>query len=165
MKLLLRVHNALCRMTYLTTDVFSVQLLLSMACCFGYITSNMYYLSNTLLNKIQDTSEGAGYRKLVFLVFASYWIVVTFLELLFIITACERPVKAAQRTAEICHDIQVKERLPHLHTELQAYSDLLEFQKISLSCCGLFSLDNTLIYSIIGGAATYCVIIIQFGYN
>uniref|UniRef100_A0A8D9A221 Gustatory receptor 28b n=1 Tax=Cacopsylla melanoneura TaxID=428564 RepID=A0A8D9A221_9HEMI len=142
MKLLLRVHNALCRMTYLTTDVFSVQLLLSMACCFGYITSNMYYLSNTLLNKIQDTSEGAGYRKLVFLVFASYWIVVTFLELLFIITACERPVKA-----------------------LQAYSDLLEFQKISLSCCGLFSLDNTLIYSIIGGAATYCVIIIQFGYN
>ncbi|KAI5712967.1 hypothetical protein M8J76_005730 [Diaphorina citri] len=162
-KLLLRVHNALCRVSHLTSDVFAVQILLSVASCFAYLTSNLYYLSITLLNVYQIEESNRGYRKLVFLLFCSYWIVSMFLELLFIVKACERPVKAAQKTAEICHDIQVKERLPHLHTELQAYSDLLEYQKISLTCCGLFPLDSTLIYSIIGGAATYCVIIIQFG--
>lgn len=59
-----------------------------------YLTSNLYYLSITLLNVYQIEESNRGYRKLVFLLFCSYWIVSMFLELLFIVKACERPVKA-----------------------------------------------------------------------
>ncbi|XP_026681992.1 uncharacterized protein LOC103512808 [Diaphorina citri] len=107
-KLLLRVHNALCRVSHLTSDVFAVQILLSVASCFAYLTSNLYYLSITLLNVYQIEESNRGYRKLVFLLFCSYWIVSMFLELLFIVKACERPVKA----------ISANDKPPHAHDTL-----------------------------------------------
>ena len=69
----------------------------------------------------------------------------------------------ARRTGPVVHKLLLRQTLLRdISTELQLFSIQLLSNKVEFSAAGFFPVNLSLVYSMVGAATTYIIILLQF---
>ncbi|XP_044265411.1 putative gustatory receptor 28b [Tribolium madens] len=151
-ELLMELHDFLTDVGNKLNDSFSVQILSCLTSQFlteVFTIFYLYYESLILKNKI---------AALVWFM----WALWTTLEIFYVTINCHLTTKEAKNTGIAIHKVLMNESDPNVKRKLMVFSQQINHRPLQFTACGLFYIDATLIFTIVGAAATYLLIMLQF---
>ncbi|KAI5743893.1 hypothetical protein M8J77_023363 [Diaphorina citri] len=163
-KAMLRLHYYLCDVCSSINEVYGIKILLIIGYDFLTITSILFKLTSNLLSTSSNSSSSispVGNENFNMMAHIYLCLLKCFM-LYLIVRTTDGVTKEAGKLLKISHKLQLKNDQANLNLELQCFIQRLERHKISFTAYGFFPLDYTLLYTIIGAATTYWVILVQF---
>ncbi|KAI5703976.1 hypothetical protein M8J75_000635 [Diaphorina citri] len=163
-KAMLRLHYYLCDVCSSINEVYGIKILLIIGYDFLTITSILFKLTSNLLSTSSNSSSSIsplGNENFNMMAHIYLCLLKCFM-LYLIVRTTDGVTKEAGKLLKISHKLQLKNDQANLNLELQCFIQRLERHKISFTAYGFFPLDYTLLYTIIGAATTYWVILVQF---
>ncbi|KAK4883534.1 hypothetical protein RN001_006853 [Aquatica leii] len=155
-------HHKLCTISKKLNKVYAAQILLFMMQAFlmlvtvSFFLIKMYYLRS--FNQI-TINDKIYYANMLF-----FHIVL----LLSITLICASTAKEARRAGTILHNVvpmYAFSTINHLDLGAACFSLQLLHHNVKFTACRLFPIDETLLYTIVGAATTYLVIVLQFEFG
>ncbi|XP_024939267.1 gustatory receptor for sugar taste 43a isoform X2 [Cephus cinctus] len=149
---LITVHSSLCDTVLLINTAFGVPVLVVTLTCLLHLIITPYVL-------IIDAN---GSNNGLFLATQCLWCVLHIGRMFIIVQPCYEASTKAKTTAVIVSQLLSWNLDSDIRKQLEIFSLQLLHRPIDFSACGLFSLDRSLVTSIVGSVTTYLVILIQF---
>ncbi|XP_063977364.1 uncharacterized protein LOC135162643 [Diachasmimorpha longicaudata] len=138
------------------TDFYSFPTLLVIGVLCGALLTTSYYMVVPFLAQTREISIMRMINSLAYLGIHGFPLVI-------LTTGVTSVSREMNLTAAAVHNLLEQSILDRrLKSELKLFSMKLLHQRLEFSCCGIFSLDCTLLHSITSMIATYLVILIQF---
>uniref|UniRef100_A0A3F2ZEQ5 Gustatory receptor n=1 Tax=Phlebotomus papatasi TaxID=29031 RepID=A0A3F2ZEQ5_PHLPP len=97
-----------------------------------------------------------------FLIFGVFYISCTTASVCLYIGICERMQQEMSTTAKILHEFPVHKTDDRLKESINRFSLQILQEKRPISVCGMFNVDNTLLYSMISSMTSYLILLVQF---
>ncbi|KAI9577091.1 putative gustatory receptor 2a [Glossina fuscipes fuscipes] len=153
------IYDRLHSQSVVVNHCFGVSMLINVGNDFISITSNCYWIfinfkdfSSTVIDFLQIACS-------------AIWSVPHLLNVLVLAFICERTVHTSVDMALILHRINSNFNNDKYGSAVTQFSLQLLHQKLSLTAAGFFTIDSTLLYTIVGATTTYLIILIQFHLN
>uniref|UniRef100_A0A1B0GF32 Gustatory receptor n=1 Tax=Glossina morsitans morsitans TaxID=37546 RepID=A0A1B0GF32_GLOMM len=153
------IYDRLHSQSVVINHCFGVSMLINVGNDFISITSNCYWIfinfkdfSSTVIDFLQIACS-------------AIWSVPHLLNVLVLAFICERTVHTSVDMALILHRINSNFNNDKYGSAVTQFSLQLLHQKLSLTAAGFFTIDSTLLYTIVGATTTYLIILIQFHLN
>ncbi|KAJ3647481.1 hypothetical protein Zmor_019358 [Zophobas morio] len=144
------LHHHLSKLVRLFNDAFGLILLLMFAVSFVIIVISIFYLNVVLKTSVFYAID----------VFNPLLANVTFvMNVVYICDACYSTIEEVKRTGELIHRIDTEDC--DIRDEIEMFSLQIANEEVEFNAAGFFSINYTLIFSIIGGVTTYIIILIQ----
>ncbi|XP_063975648.1 gustatory receptor for sugar taste 43a-like [Diachasmimorpha longicaudata] len=133
---------------------FPVLLIICYCCCSCIDTGYFYIMTLMLPEKKGDNNV---------LIDAIFCVLMNFYPIIILSTSVNSFQAETEHTADIVYDM-METCAAHKDVELSLNNFAVELlhKKVSFNACGLFSLDCTLLHSILAMIATYLLILVQF---
>jgi len=160
-----QTYSDLYDITETINGIYGYQITLELAYDFVSFVSCLYYALEALSNvKKTGDCELRGEERIMLEVACSLcWVTQNFLRILSITSSCFAAGEEARRTGTVVHKLLLRQSLLRdTSTELQLFSKQLLNNKVEFSAGGFFPVNLSLAYSMVGAAATYIIILIQF---
>ncbi|KAJ3649043.1 hypothetical protein Zmor_020805 [Zophobas morio] len=150
------LHLRLCFAGKLLNEYFSIQILLVIGFAFVGFTTNAYYSFDVISdNFINNNSSFDDLPTTIIWTFAK------FAELLSISVICAITKNEVNQTGEILY--QLKQRFKKtVATQIHLFGKQIMHCDFKFTAFDFFNIDMTLFYGVIGSAATYLTVLIQF---
>ncbi|XP_018578981.1 putative gustatory receptor 28a [Anoplophora glabripennis] len=149
-----KIHMILTDTARLTNKTFCFQQLLKIAISFVSIIAGLFLFA--MVFAVKDPSK-LRIDKLFFL-----WTLSNALEIFVVVWISAETCKEANECPIILHRIRNSSANEDLKSLIDLHSLQMYHSKLSFSVCGLFPLDYSLLFSVVAGATTYLIILIQF---
>ncbi|KAF5307188.1 hypothetical protein FQR65_LT00704 [Abscondita terminalis] len=147
------IHHELCKITEIINERYGVVLLMAFVNTFIYTVVNLY-LCNTIWRKWTiDDKE----RITVVLIFECLLFIV---ETVYGCHICDSTVEESNKSGIIIHKIDTDNNT--IKDQIAMFSLQIAHKRMEYSAAGLFPINYSLIFSIIGGVTANLVILIQF---
>jgi gustatory receptor len=151
------IHDILCDISASVNSMYGLQILLSMVSAFIETTTNMSYSATSM--KLDDhTNEDFFYSVLC----PMLWALVHFLQLFWITGSCNAASGEADRTVNLLQKLLL---LPEIHpatlTEIRLFLQQVNNRKLRFTAWGLFTINRTILGSIVGTIATFLVLLVE----
>uniref|UniRef100_A0A1B0A807 Gustatory receptor n=1 Tax=Glossina pallidipes TaxID=7398 RepID=A0A1B0A807_GLOPL len=153
------IYDRLHSQSVVINHCFGVSMLINVGNDFISITSNCYWIfinfknfSSTVIDFLQIACS-------------AIWSIPHLLNVLVLAFICERTVHTSVDMALILHRINSNLNNDKYGSAVTQFSLQLLHQKLSLTAAGFFTIDSTLLYTIVGATTTYLIILIQFNLN
>ncbi|KAG5672853.1 hypothetical protein PVAND_002942 [Polypedilum vanderplanki] len=155
---LCRAHDEICEIAKQVNRMFSIQMLITMAYGFIYITAQFYFMYCGLLDQtipaLFNTANNIGLTISGITYTAYKFIVVIYISW--------RTKIDSQKTGVQLHKISNVVDENHLYNVCNHLSLKLLNHHLNFTACGFFDLDMETIYAISGAITSYLIILIQF---
>ncbi|KAG4071157.1 hypothetical protein HA402_007642 [Bradysia odoriphaga] len=154
-----RLHEDLCDTCYITEQYFGIQMLTIVCIAFLVIVFNSYYVLEVALGNGQY-NKNIGDKE--FVVFFVYQMCMYVLAVLAIVQSSHSATAENEKCSIFVH------KLLNIFSEIEVKEKLLQFsiqllhRRVKFTAFGLFPLDRTLIFTIVGATTTYLIILVQF---
>ncbi|XP_055633109.1 putative gustatory receptor 28b [Toxorhynchites rutilus septentrionalis] len=157
------IQGELCDACNGVEDYFSVQMLAIVTISFVISVFDSYYILETI---IADSFTHWPFSKAQFVAFFLYQAVVYVVGVIKIVYWSNSAVKENEKIAVNVHKlINANNYDEELTRQLSHLSLQLTHRKVTFTAYGFFNLDFTLLFTLIGAATTYLVILVQFSLN
>lgn len=154
------IYDDLCDISVLANSMYGLQLLLQIGVSTAELISAVYFILYTIL-AIQNMTAST-ISKITGLMTA--WLLLTFFKLISITVPCQSATNKVENTVALVQKLLLVERFDQdTIAELQLFSHQLFQRKVKFTAFGFLHLDYSLLFTIIGGATTYLVIVTQYG--
>ncbi|KAJ9578828.1 hypothetical protein L9F63_004932, partial [Diploptera punctata] len=141
--------------------MYQVQILMFTTSTFVELTSNLYYTFVTIKSIASFDMIEAIYAMETFV-----WALLDFMLLFCITGSCNKITQESWRTSCLLQKLLL---LPGIDAitcdELKLFLDLVKEKQVKFTVCGFFTLNFTVLSSIIGAVTTLLVIFVQFNPN
>ncbi|EFA07633.1 gustatory receptor 155 [Tribolium castaneum] len=150
------LHLQLCSAGKLLNEYFSIQILFLVALSFVGFTTNAYYSLDVIADNFANNERGVDIIPATLI-----WTVCRFIELVLISVICTATKNEVRATGELLY--QVKDRFQSdIAVQLQLFGKQILHCDFKFTAFDFFDVDMTMFYGVIGSAATYLTILIQF---
>ncbi|XP_072745373.1 gustatory receptor for sugar taste 43a-like [Anoplolepis gracilipes] len=149
---LVTVHGSLCDTISLINSAYGVVVLVNTITCLMNLIITPYFL-------IMETNERL---ETLFLVDQILWCIFHIWRLLIIVQPAYATTMQAKKTAVLVSQLLFASHDRKGMKELEIFLLQLIHRPLEFTACGLFTLDRTLLTSIVSTVTTYLVILIQF---
>ncbi|XP_049537189.1 putative gustatory receptor 28b [Anopheles darlingi] len=160
---LAEIQDALCEACSYAEEYFTIQMLTIVTIVFLIIVFNSYYVLDALIG---TTSEDTAFSKKQFVLFFLCQTMVYGFGVFSIVYGSSSMLRENDNISVNVHKllniISYGKDFQELGTKLVNLSLQMIHRKVYFSACGLFSLDFTLIFTLVGAVTTYLVILIQY---
>ncbi|KAM7347934.1 gustatory receptor 2a [Cochliomyia hominivorax] len=153
------VYNRLFNISEIINRYFGVSMLINVGNDFISITSNCYWI----FYNFQDFHSTRN--DFLLIAGSAVWTIPHLVNVLVLAILCERTVQTTNCIALSLHRIDIDIINDNHNSVIEQFSLQLLHQKISITAAGFFSIDCTLLYTIVGATTTYLIILIQFHMN
>ncbi|XP_049288830.1 putative gustatory receptor 28b [Anopheles funestus] len=155
------IQDALCEACSCAEDYFTIQMLTIVTIVFVIIVFNSYYVLDALLG---STSRDTPFSKGQFAMFFLCQAMVYGFGVFNIVYGSSSLVQENDNIGSNVHKLlnAAAGADSELAGKLMQLSLQMLHRKVRFSACGLFSLDFTLLFTLVGAATTYLVILIQY---
>ncbi|XP_046435258.1 gustatory and pheromone receptor 32a-like [Neodiprion fabricii] len=150
-----KAYSELCKLTRTVNYAFGIQNLLSMGISFVVVTGMLYTICRAL------SLGGLTYATVRNIISATLWSGIYILKILVISHICWRTGNEARRTGKLIYDLLESRVDKNLQNEIEAFSVQIIQHPIEFNAHGFFTLDFTLVQSMIASVSTYLVILLQ----
>ncbi|EFA07619.1 gustatory receptor 122 [Tribolium castaneum] len=144
------LHHRLSKLIKQLNATYGLILLLMFTSHFIFIVVSIFYMSAYLI------SNPIMWDRVMLLTFWSAFFIV---NVLYICNQCYNTVEETKQTKKIIHKIQ-SENMTVMDV-VEMFSQQIESHNICFTAVGFFRIDHTLLSTIVGGATTYFIILIQ----
>nr|WKF45116.1 gustatory receptor 8 [Podabrus annulatus] len=152
-------HQQLYSASVELNDAFSIQILLLIASTFLNSIMTLFFWSIKSVHPTESFSNADA-------LFTTTELSCSVVQIFFIVVICSQTAIEAQRSGALLHYImpttKVLANRKALQIQLSSFSLQLADYNVNFNACGVFPINETLIYTIVGTAATYLIIVIQF---
>jgi hypothetical protein len=159
-----QTYSDLYDITESINGIYGYQITLELAYDFVSFVSFLYYALEVTSN-VKNTEDRnlRGEDRIVLEVACSLcWVTLTLVRILSITASSFAAGDEARRTATVVHKLLLRQSLLRdTSTELQLFSIQLLHNKVEFSAGGFFPVNLSLVYSMMGAATTYIIILIQ----
>ncbi|XP_022904943.2 putative gustatory receptor 28b [Onthophagus taurus] len=152
-----RFHIKLANAATFLNHAFRVQLLLLISTSFVGIVSSLFLIAINFKDSEDEDKNTKNWNYMF-----TTWAFTNALALVVIVHTTSRICDEANRCPKILHAIRNKTADSKLHETIEMYSLQMYHNRLQFDVCGLFSLDYTLLYTIVASVTTHLVILIQF---
>ncbi|XP_023296580.2 putative gustatory receptor 2a [Lucilia cuprina] len=153
------LYNRLFNLSEILNGYFGVSMLINVGNDFISITSNCYWI----FYNFQDFHSTRN--DFLLIAGSAVWCVPHLLNVLVLAILCEKTVQTTNSIALGLHRIDIDIMNDNHNSVIEQFSLQLLHQKMSITAAGFFSIDCTLLYTIVGATTTYLIILIQFHMN
>ncbi|XP_055845346.1 putative gustatory receptor 2a [Episyrphus balteatus] len=150
------IYNRLWELSILVNKCFGLSILVIVGMDFLAITSNLYWIFLNL-NKYSTVYEG-----FVRVIASAIWSLSHVFNILTIALMCHKTVESTSEIALGVHRIQIDLYNDNHNSLIEQFSLQLIHQKLHFTAFGFFTIDCSLLYTIVGATTTYLIILIQF---
>ncbi|XP_073828631.1 gustatory receptor 2a [Musca autumnalis] len=153
------LYNRIFLLTEIFNRYFGISMLINLGNDFISITSNCYWIFINFKNFASTTKD--------FLQIAgsSVWSIPHLLNVLILAISCDKTMESTTNMALGLHRINIDTFNDNHNSVIQQFSLQLLHQKIIITAAGFFTIDCSLLYTIVGATTTYLIILIQFHLN
>nr|WVD93558.1 gustatory receptor 4 [Graphosoma rubrolineatum] len=137
-------------------ESFSLQLLLISFVSFFNLTINMFFIADYVVN------EASINRSKMVPVYLG-WITIFSSMIIFPVYSCHRTIKQAKEFNTQLYQLMIDDTTNDISNNKKLRLHIAMKREVVFTACGFFTLDYTLVHSMIAAATTYLVILIQFG--
>jgi gustatory receptor len=157
------VFSDLCDVTELINKIYGYQIILEVAYNFVSLVSYLYYALETLTDKKTADHNKRGEDSVILEVVSSLcWVTQNLIRVISITASCFAASEEARRTSTVVHKLLLRQTLKgDTSAELQNFSMQLLSNKVEFTAGGFFSVNLSLVYSMVGVATTYIIILLQ----
>ncbi|GFG35597.1 hypothetical protein Cfor_00076, partial [Coptotermes formosanus] len=144
--------------------IYGYQITLELAYNFVSLVSYLYYALEVLSNVRRTGDRKLRGEESIMLEVASSlcWVALNLIRILSITASCFAAGDEARRTGTVVHKLLLRPTLlGDTLTELQLFSIQLLSNKVEFSAGGFFPVNLSLVYSMVGAATTYIIILLQ----
>lgn len=158
-----QVFSDLCDVTELINKIYGYQIILEVAYNFVSLVSYLYYALETLTDKKTADHNKRGEDSVILEVVSSLcWVTQNLIRVISITASCFAASEEARRTSTVVHKLLLRQTLKgDTSAELQNFSMQLLSNKVEFTAGGFFSVNLSLVYSMVGVATTYIIILLQ----
>ncbi|KAK4883535.1 hypothetical protein RN001_006854 [Aquatica leii] len=153
-------HQKLCELSENVNKAYSFQLLFMLIALFLNSIMTLFYWA------IQSVPENKTKIFIADVIYMNNKFIFGVIQILILVYVCSSTSEEAKKTSRLIHDIippsNMLQNREALQIQLSCFSLQLANHNIEFNACGIFSINESLIYSIIGAASAYLVIVIQF---
>jgi gustatory receptor len=145
-------------------EIYGYQITLELAHDFVSLVSHLYYALEVLSNvrKTGDRNMRAEDSDMLEVACTLSWVTQNLVSILSITASCFAAGDEARRTGTVVHKLLLRQTLlGDTLTELQLFSMQLLSNKVEFSAGGFFPVNLSLVYSMVGAATTYIIILLQ----
>ncbi|XP_055599632.1 putative gustatory receptor 28b [Uranotaenia lowii] len=139
-------------------ETFTVQIVIIFSLIFVLIVNQLYFLIVVLFNFIKEGTLLETHHVAAMFLLCT----LNFYEVYCIGDSCEHTMAQANRTSEILHRFNALNMDPRLKQSVEMFLVQLMHQPIRFTACGMFTLDYSILFSIVTSATSYLIILIQF---
>ncbi|XP_026465012.1 putative gustatory receptor 28b [Ctenocephalides felis] len=150
-----QLHTKLCKISRQLNSAYNIQIILYVALTFVVVVTQLYYVALGFMDPVNE------YRSTSEIIMSVNWANYHLIGVIALAVSCHRASKEAARTGVLLHRMRNRHQ-SRVKEVIEMWSLQLLHQKLGYTAGGLFSIDMTLVYSIIGSMTTYLVILIQF---
>jgi gustatory receptor len=151
------IHDVLCDVCTAANSMYGLQIFLCMVSAFIETATNISYSVTSTKLEIR-TNEDLFSDKL----YPLLWALVHFLQLFVITGSCNAASEEADRTGNLLQKLLL---LPELHpatlNEIRLFSQQVSNRKLRFTAWGLFTINYTILGSIVGAITTLLLILVQ----
>ncbi|XP_030379682.1 putative gustatory receptor 2a [Scaptodrosophila lebanonensis] len=151
-----QLYEHLWRLVGLLNRCYGLSMLFQVGNDFLAITSNCYWI---FLNFKKFTSSPVEFLQVVA---STLWSAPHLVNVLVLALMCENASQYPTRLAVSLHRIQLDLENDNHNALVTQFSLQLVHQRLTFSAAGFFTVDCTLLYTIVGATTTYLIILIQF---
>lgn len=159
-----QTYSDLYDITESINGIYGYHLTFELAYDFVSFVSFLYYALEVLSNAWKTGDRNLRREELIMLEVATSlcWATQNFLRILSITASCFAAGDEARRTGTVVHKLLLRQTLLRdTLTELQLFSTQLLSNKVEFSAGGFFPINLSLVYSMVGAATTYIIILFQ----
>ncbi|KAE8573174.1 Gustatory receptor 154c [Halyomorpha halys] len=149
----LLLFDLLCSTCKTLNSCFSQQLLHFFSVVVFVFVHNLYYA-------ILEISKNK-FHKVLFIKTST--MVIFFFVSIIITTLCQKISKEAKEFNALLYQLMIDDKTNDIATNKKLQLHIAMKREVQFTACGFFTLDYTLVHSMIAAATTYLVILIQFG--
>jgi gustatory receptor len=160
-----QTYSDLYDITESINEIYGYQITLELAYNFVSFVSNLYYALELISNERKTGDRNLkGEEEIMLEVACSLcWITQNLVRIVSITASCFAAGEEARRTGTVVHRLLLRQTLQQdTSTELQLFSIQLLSNKVEFSAGGFFPVNLALVYSMVGAATTYIIILFQF---
>jgi gustatory receptor len=159
-----QTYSDLYDITESINGIYGYHLTFELAYDFVSFVSYLYYALEVITNTWKTGDRNLRGEESIMLEVASSlcWATQNLLRILSITASCFAAGDEARRTGTVVHKLLLRQTLLRdTSTELQLFSTQLLSNKVEFSAGGFFPINLSLVYSMVGAATTYIIILIQ----
>ncbi|XP_057331914.1 putative gustatory receptor 28b [Microplitis mediator] len=154
LEILKDAHLELSEVCNQITEIFGLQILMTMASSFILLTSMFYNLYLTIfLTGVTDKTIK------IFIILS--WIIGSCLKFMFTNHTCSKTVDEWKNAGVIIHKLETKSHNPEFLRTIQQFSIQMIQNPLTISPCGILELGYSFVQGFFGTITTYLVILIQ----
>ncbi|KAF5301387.1 hypothetical protein FQA39_LY10785 [Lamprigera yunnana] len=153
LRIICPLHHELCKISYMINERYGVVLLMSFLNTFIYAVVNLY-----LCNIVWKSIDLIYKEKLIIYLILECGAYLT--ETIFTCHICNCAVEESNKSASIIHKIDTDSNT--IKDQIAMFSLQIAQKRMEYNAAGLFAVNYSLIFSIIGGVTANLVILIQF---
>ncbi|XP_058056706.1 putative gustatory receptor 28a [Anopheles bellator] len=156
------IQDALCEACSYAQDYFTIQMLTIVTVVFLIVLFNSYYVLDAVIG---TTSHDTPFSKGQFALFFLCQAMVYGSGVFNIVYGSSSMMRENDNIGVNVHKLLNVTSGPESHelaTKLMHLSQQMVHRRVRFTACGLFSLDFTLIFTLVGAATTYLVILVQY---
>jgi hypothetical protein len=150
--------------TEVINKIYGYQILFEIAYNFVSLVSYLYYALEVLTKVKKAGDRNARGESAIMLEVGSSlcWVAQNMVRTLAITASCFGASDEARRAGIVVHKLLLRRRLrAETLAELQLFSSRLTSNKVEFTAAGFFTVNLSLVYSMVGAATTYIIILIQ----
>jgi gustatory receptor len=151
-------------MSEVINKIYGHQILFEIAYNFVSLVSYLYYALELLTNAKKAGDRNARDESSIVLEVGSSlcWVAQNMVRALAITASCFGASDEARRSGIVVHKLLLRPRLrADAVAELQLFSSQLMANRVEFTAAGFFTVNLSLVYSMVGAATTYIIILIQ----
>ncbi|XP_068896176.1 putative gustatory receptor 28b, partial [Tenebrio molitor] len=147
---LAKIHEILCKAAHRTNLNYNIQMLPSLAHQFFISLYSIFYYYWMYSSKPFSALCWLG------------WGFLKTYEILHVAVACHFASEEAEEVGRKVHKVLIRNDNEEVEEKLLAFSKQIMHSKFRFTLCGLFNIDASLLFNMIGSSATFIIIMIQF---
>lgn len=158
-----KTYSDLYDATELINKMYGYQILFEVAYNFVSFVSYLYYALDTLdAKKTLDRAQRGEESVILEVVSSMCWVTLNLVRMISITASCFKASEEARGTSTVVHKLLLRQTLKRdTSAELQLFSMQLLSNKVEFTAGGFFSVNLSLVHSMVGVATTYIIILLQ----
>ncbi|RLZ02140.1 Gustatory receptor 4 [Cephus cinctus] len=149
------VYMTLCEVCLEVSEYYGVPILLAITYCFYSLVYNAYYVLGPFVMSREE-------MEFLIVLNSISWVVILVSPIAVLAWSVTKTATEAKRTSGVVHKLLDSALSREAKIELKQFSLQLLHKNVSFSAFEFFTLDFTLLHSILSAAATYLIILLQF---
>ncbi|KAE8573178.1 putative gustatory receptor 28a [Halyomorpha halys] len=152
-------HSTLVDICQDINSLYSHQILMIFSGIFILTTTNLYHVVEKLIVFVAKKDV----KMLNFATITSYRVMVRAYEVWTVVRSCSKANEKAKEFNTQLYQLMIDDRMNDISNDKKLRLHIAMKRDVVFTACGFFTLDYTLVHSMIAAATTYLVILIQFG--